>query len=373
MTALDNMEQVIADRHGYARQWKARTGGKVVGYFCTYFPEEVLYAAGVLPVRIFGGHEPQDVTEPYVFSMYCPYARDCLAQGLLGRYDYLDGIAYAHSCAHIQQSFDSWRRHIPVEMSHFLFVPAQLHSKGSAALFRDEVEGLRSKAEKWLGTTIGNGDLARAIQAYNLNRRLSAEVYEQRKAHPPLITGTRATQVVLSSQLMDKEEHNRLLAQLLQEPSQPGSNGPRLLVMGSICDETEVIQLIESLGANVVADDHCTGTRYFQGEVSPDGDPVDSLVERYSNKPPCPVKDFVDDLRREHVGQLLDEFKVEGIVVLRQKFCDPHATDQAMLADLFSQRSIPTLSLELDFTTPLGQYRTRVEAFLEMMALEEVG
>jgi benzoyl-CoA reductase subunit C len=85
------------------------------------------------------------------------------------------------------------------------------------------------------------------------------------------------------------------------------------------------------------------------------------------------VKDFVGDLRREHINQLLDEFRVEGVVALRQKFCDPHVTDQAKLADLFSQRGIPTLSLELDFTTPLGQYRTRVEAFLEMMALEEVG
>ena len=79
-----------------------RTGGKVIGYFCTYVPEEILHAAGVLPVRILGSHEPQDVTEPHIFGMYCPFCRDCLAQGLQGRYDYLDGImirTFSHAVA----------------------------------------------------------------------------------------------------------------------------------------------------------------------------------------------------------------------------------------------------------------------------------
>ena len=48
------------NRHEYAQDWQKRTGGKVMGYFCTYVPEEILYAAGVLPVRILGSHEPQD-------------------------------------------------------------------------------------------------------------------------------------------------------------------------------------------------------------------------------------------------------------------------------------------------------------------------
>ena len=70
------------NRHDYALEWKERTGGKVMGYFCTYVPEEILYAADILPVRILGSHEPQDVTEPHIFAMFCPFCRDCLAQGL---------------------------------------------------------------------------------------------------------------------------------------------------------------------------------------------------------------------------------------------------------------------------------------------------
>ncbi|MFQ5827312.1 MAG: 2-hydroxyacyl-CoA dehydratase, partial [Dehalococcoidia bacterium] len=101
---MERFEEVAKSRHDYAREWKARTGGKVLGYFCTYVPEEIVYAAGVLPVRILGSHEPQDVTEPYLYGGFCPFCRDCLAQGLLGRYDYVDGVAIARSCVHIYQA-----------------------------------------------------------------------------------------------------------------------------------------------------------------------------------------------------------------------------------------------------------------------------
>jgi benzoyl-CoA reductase subunit C len=77
---FDKFAEIHKGRHDYARAWKERTGGKVMGTFCTYVPEEILYAAGVLPVRILGSHEPQDVTEPHIFGMYCPFCRDCLAQ-----------------------------------------------------------------------------------------------------------------------------------------------------------------------------------------------------------------------------------------------------------------------------------------------------
>ena len=101
---MESFKELIDNRHEYAREWKKRTGGKVLGYLCSYVPEEIAVAAGVLPVRIFGSHEPQDVAEKHIYSMFCPFCRDCLAQGLLGRYDYLDGLVMAHSCMHLRQT-----------------------------------------------------------------------------------------------------------------------------------------------------------------------------------------------------------------------------------------------------------------------------
>ncbi|MDP7239640.1 MAG: benzoyl-CoA reductase, partial [Dehalococcoidia bacterium] len=80
---MEGFQQITDNRHQYAKQWKERTGGKVVGCLCTYTPEEVIHAAGALPVRVLGGHQPQDITEPHIYNMYCSFCRDILSQTLL--------------------------------------------------------------------------------------------------------------------------------------------------------------------------------------------------------------------------------------------------------------------------------------------------
>src|SRR4030042_6980680 len=122
MQAMERFHEVRRNPHQYAQEWKQRTGRKIIGYFCSYTPEELIYAAGILPIRILGGHEPQDVTERYSFGHFCPFSRDCLAQGLIGRYQYVDGITMSHSCMHMRQSFNSWRMNVPISYSHYLYM-----------------------------------------------------------------------------------------------------------------------------------------------------------------------------------------------------------------------------------------------------------
>src|SRR5512136_2204880 len=148
---LEMYKELYEARHGYAKEWKQKNGGKVMGYFCTYVPEEIYYAAGILPVRILGSHEPQDVTEPHIFAMFCPFCRDCLAQGLKGRYDYLDGLMIAQSCLHIRQTFWSWRRHIPIDYTHYIFMPHGVQTAGRYEYLRGELAVLKESLEKWVG------------------------------------------------------------------------------------------------------------------------------------------------------------------------------------------------------------------------------
>ena len=108
---IEKFRDWYENRHDYAKSYKDRTGRKIVGFFCTYSPEEIYYAFDVLPVRILGSHEVQDVSEPHIFGMFCPFCRDVLAQGLKGRYDYLDGITIGQSCIHLRQAYTSWDIH----------------------------------------------------------------------------------------------------------------------------------------------------------------------------------------------------------------------------------------------------------------------
>lgn len=365
LSALEQLRRVVENRHEYAQDWQRRTGGKVVGYLCAYVPEEVLYAADVLPVRMLGEHQLQDLTDPHIFGMFCAYCRDVLGQGLLGKYHYLNGITLAHVCAHISQTYDSWRRHIPTELGHLLWMPSQVQSEGALPFFLGQVESFQQSVEQWLGRPVSEAALQQAIAVYNQNRQLLRTLYEYRKEQRPRLSGRSAMEVVIASTVMDKTEHSRLLDQLLAEPGHP-QDGVRLMVVGSENSDIELVGLMESLGAVVVIEDNCLGNRYFWNDTLPDGDPRAAIARRYLDKLPCPLLDSANRRRGEYLLELAREYRAEGVVFLRQKFCDPHGWEQPVLQSLFEGAGLPCLSLELDFTVPAGQYRTRIEAFLEL-------
>jgi benzoyl-CoA reductase subunit C len=363
-------------RHEYAQDWKQRTGGKTMGCFCSYVPEEILVAADVLPIRILGSHEPQNVTEPYIFGMYCPFCRDVLAQGLKGRYDYLDGITLSQSCIHLRQSYVAWREHVGVPFDYYLYMPNKVQTQAATPYLKTELEKYKTAIEEMVGRGVTDADLDRGIEAVNRNRDMMHRVYEFRKGDTPRLTGLEAMYVTVSSMWVDKDEHSteieKVLAQL-PDRQITRDTGARLMIVGSEDDDTAFIDMVEAVGATVVVDDHCTGTRYFWNKVErTDDDRMYAIADRYVKRPPCPTKDWEERWRFPHLLQMCKDFNVEGAIVIQQKFCDPHECDIMPLRKTLEDNGVPTLFLEFDVTVPLGQFRVRVEAFLEMFGVDDL-
>jgi benzoyl-CoA reductase subunit C len=369
---IETFKKWYETRHEYVKEWKKKNpNGKVMGYFCTYVPEEILYAADVLPVRILGSHEPQDVTEPHIFGMYCPFCRDCLAQGLKGRYNYLDGIMIAQSCLHIRQAFTSWQLHIPVPYSYYLPMPNNLQTKFAQPYLRGELEAFKKSVEAWTGKKITDNDLDKGIEIMNQSRRLMKQVYETRKSDNPPMTGLEAMYMAVSNQMIDKREHSKVLEEILKilpKRKLDKETGARLMIVGSEDDDTEFINMVESVGATIVIDDHCTGSRYFWNEAKPEPDRLNAIAQRYIDRPACPSKDWPARTRLPHILKLAKDYNVQGAIVIQQKFCDPHELDIPAINKMFKENNIPTLFLEFDVTVPIGPFKTRVQAFLEMIS-----
>ena len=368
-------KELVDKRHDYAREWQKRTGSRVVGYLCTYVPVEIFYAADILPVRILGGHKASSLVEPHIYSsMFCPFCRDCLAQGLEGKYDYLDGITLAQSCMHIRQTFWSWEKHIPIDYSFYLNMPHSIQGEGRYDYLYGEIKRLKKSLEDWIGREITNDDLDRGIEICNTNRRLMKELYEFRKTDEPSITGLEALEAALASQLIDKKEHNQALEELIKELPQRSLDrdpGTRLMIVGSEDDDREFFEMVESklsLPATIVMEEHCTGSRDFWNEVIPQEDRLMAIAARYLDRPACPSKDWPQRKRFDHIADLVKDYNVEGAILMQQKFCDPHELDMPSLREFFEKElDIPTYFLEFDITVPAGQFRIRVEAFLETL------
>jgi benzoyl-CoA reductase/2-hydroxyglutaryl-CoA dehydratase subunit BcrC/BadD/HgdB len=140
------------------------------------------------------------------------------------------------------------------------------------------------------------------------------------------------------------------------------------MLVGSLCSQPDVYTLIEKAGADVVWDDLCTGSRYFDGLVDEAGDPIKAIAERYYHRVICPAKHSSPTARGENLARLVDEHKVEGVIFLMLKFCDPHAFDYPDLKGVLDRKKVPSMLLEIEGQLPPeGQLLTRFETFIEML------
>jgi len=313
--------------------------------------------------------------------MWCPFCRDCLNQGLLGKYDgYLDGIMETNACLHARQAFGAWTIHVPTPWNYYFVMPNAVRSPRAKKFLRGELEDFKQAIEEWTGKKITDQDLDKGIDIMNTNRRLMKQVYEFRKQDNPPITGTEAMTMVWASQLMDKREHNELLKQLIEalpERKLDRDTGVRLMIIGSENDDRPFMEMVENvLKGTFVIDDHCTGSRYFWNEVVPEKDRLQAIANRYLDRVPCPNKDWgmEDDSRKRfpHILQLAKDYGVQGAILVQQKFCDPHELDIPSLRRYLENNGIPCYFLEFEVTVPVGQFRIRVEAFLEQIEAEEL-
>jgi benzoyl-CoA reductase subunit C len=373
---IEDFKKIYENRHQYMQEWKEKNPDwKVMGYMCSYMPEEILYAANVLPIRMLGGHEPQNVTEPHIMGMFCPFCRDVLAQGLLGKYDYCDAIGITHTCKHINQAYESIVLHRGWD-HFFIPTPNKMQAKPALPFYTGILGIFKKQLEEWTGKEITDDDLKRGVQIVDENRRLMREVYETRKSEDPPISGLDSMLMVCASQMYDKQEVNKIIADALENelPGRKAKDDPgiRLMIIGSEDDDVNFVKMVEDVGSSLVIDDHCTGSRYFWNTTEPDDDLIRSIADRYLKRPPCPIKDMPHRTRIPHLQGLAREWDVAGVIVIQQKFCDPHELDKVAIVKGLEEAGFPTLYLEFDVTVPIGPFRIRVEAFLETLAEEDL-
>jgi benzoyl-CoA reductase subunit C len=373
-TVLQRFIQIVVNRHEYALEWKRKTGSLVFGCFGDYVPEEIIYAAGILPVRIFGSHSPSYTADPHISpDKWCPFCRSCLAEALAGKYKYIDGIVSGLSCFHLQQSFDSWIIHLPSSFSFFLDTPFYTQNKLSIECFTEETRRFVDSLEKYTGKKISRESLNKSIQIYNRNRQLMRTIYELRKLSSPPISGVQAMEMVMAGMLMYKEEHNELMSGLINNISGKrilNNNDTRIMIIGAESDDIEIIRLVESLGGSVVIDSHSIGTRYFWNDILPIGEPVTNIAARYINRISMPQMDFPEHKQAELSLKLAKDYNVKGVIIPINMHCDPFQWDVPVFSRLFQENHIPFMTLQLDALTPSVQTQNRLEAFIEMLKAE---
>lgn len=379
MAQWEEAATVLENR--FVKQWKA-AGKKVVGYTCSYLPDEVFHAAGVLPYRLRGyGAEQCSIGDTYFGPFICSLPKCMLQLAGEGRLRFLDGAIVTPGCDSMRRLDECWRKagnDHPDIVPPFFFHFAVPHKFSDYTLrwFRDEIRRLIAAVEAHFGVSLAEDKLRESIRLYNRSRDLLRQFDHFRTAPSPPITGTEALAVILASTAMPRETYNAhleaLLAELAARPEKPDDR-IRFMLVGSANDDIELVRVIEGNRAAVVADNLCFSARFHLDPVSEEGDVVDALARHYLAKNECPRMYGQYGQRLELLRAKIRSARVDGVILQNIRFCDLHGAENGLFERDLEADGIPCLRIEREYG-PLvekARLKIRVDAFVERIAQKQ--
>ena len=338
------------------REWKAaQQGRKVVGFMPVYVPEEIIHAAGMLPMGILGGGSDLEVIHGDAFyqSYICRIPRSTVELGITGRLDFLDGMLFPSICDVIRNLSGMWKLMQPKVYARYFDVPQNYQDDVGGVYYQEEMQELRRDLAKLAGHEISDEAILGSIGIYNRHRQLVRDLYALRSAEPWKVPSTEAYLLMRAGMLLPVEEHIEMLKGYLaavELEDKPRRDNCRVIINGSFCEQPplNLIKSIEMAGCYVVDDDYMLVNRWLMEEVSTEGDPIRNLADAFLHHSADSAAKYCT--KKEEVGQyLLDSVKknsAEGVIFAAPSFCDPALLERHMLADRMTQHNIPHISFK---------------------------
>ncbi|MCK4285501.1 MAG: 2-hydroxyacyl-CoA dehydratase, partial [Candidatus Lokiarchaeota archaeon] len=321
------------------------------------------------PVRLFGNPTIGiDKANEHVPPTHCVWARNILEQAINGLDADIKGVITTHGCDCTNREFDIWLEFVNLEFLFFLNAPLK-RNETALNFYIQDIKELISQLEDKFNISITSEKISGAIKLLNKIRILLREISSFRAEMKML--GSEFHALVKKVQQSDKDKMVGILESKLEEIKVrkpfPKNNLKKVLLTGSVIDDTEFIKFLEEVGFQITIDDICLGTKYFWNEVDETGDPIKALAKYHLSKPIYSTK-FPSYERFKTIKDLAENYKVDGIINVAQKFCEPVLYSHPYFNKKFKELGIPYLFVEMEYNREsYKQLTTRFEAFKEII------
>lgn len=354
-------------------------GLKVVGTFCLYVPDEIIFAAGADRIVLCGGRtETIPVAEQSLPRNICPLIKSsfgavvdaCCGGDLSCPHVPLVDVAVAEAtCDGKKKMYEVLSDYVP---TYVLDLPQKPGSPEALAYFLSELRKFAAFMEGLTGQAVTTEALHREIRSANETKRLLHRLFELRRRDPPPIRGTDVLRVMQKQFFLAPDQFRQGVGQLcdeLEHVSPDARTGPRIMISGCpmAAGNAKVPDIIEQKGGVIVVEESCTGTRSFWDFVDEEADPWTALAERYLQIP-CACM-TPNDERIARVVDLAKHFDVQGVVYYTLQFCHGYNIERLRVQQALKKEKIPLLAIESDYgDSDVEQIGIRIDAFLEMIA-----
>ncbi|AET68612.1 Benzoyl-CoA reductase/2-hydroxyglutaryl-CoA dehydratase subunit, BcrC/BadD/HgdB [Desulfosporosinus orientis DSM 765] len=372
---MSRIEAIISELSSIANNprkamedYKKETGKGSVGIMPYYAPEEIVHAAGYLPVGIWGGQKSISKARAYLPPFACSIMQSVVEMQLEGVYNDLAAVLFPVPCDTLKCLSQKWKGTSPViVMTH----PQNRKLEAANKFLAEEYRLVREKLEKILNVQITDEALNHSIDVYNENRKAMREFTDIAANYLNIIDPRKRHEIIKARFFMEKSKHTALVKELNSElKSLPVEDftGKKVILTGIMAEPNEVLDILKENDFAVVADDLAQESRLFRIDVPAGPDPLYRLAKWWQEFDGCSLAVDTKKLRGPMLMNMVNVDKADAVVVCMMKFCDPEEFDYPIYYRQFEEAGIKSLFIEIDLEpTSFEQTKTRVQSFREML------
>lgn len=367
-----NEFKAIADNPRKAMDdYKKETGKGAVGIMPVYCPEEIVHAAGYLPIGMWGAQKKQiSKARTYLPPFACSIMQSVMELQLEGVYDDLEAVIFSVPCDTLKCMSQKWNRPVPAIV--FTHPQNRKIAKDAANVFaREEFNIVKEKLEDILDVHISNKAIKNSIAVYNENRAVCREFSDVAAEYAAVVTPSDRHAVIKARWFMEKSRHTALVKELIAalkaEPA-PEFKGKKIIVTGIQVEPYDVLDIFQENGFAIVADDLAQETRNFRQDVPDDDDALMALARAWNEFDGCSLATDANKPKGQMIIDAVKKYGADAVVVCMMKFCDPEEFDYPILLQEFEAAGVKNQYIEVDQeSTAFEQVKTRIQTFAEIL------
>lgn len=354
-------------------------GVRGFGVFPVYAPIEVIHAAGLMPVGMFGAGDTIEIShaDSRFQSFICSIAKSTLELFLADHMQEFEGAVFSSICDVARNLSSLVKRNAPDKYIEYLHLPQNMNSAASASYTCAEFERFRANLAKHLGREITDDAIRSSVALYNRVRALTRELYDYRRKHPCAIAASELYIIAKAGTRMMPEEFIPMLEQVVDQVKSREvheRDGVKVVIEGAFCEQPPIglIDVIESAGCQVQDDDLVIGWRLFPEDVAVNGNPIAALSSAYlSGSVYTSVRHDINHPRTDGLIHRMKQSGAESVIFAPAKFCEPALLDYVLFRTKLDEADVPHLKVEFEEKMwTFEASRTEIETFAESMLFD---
>lgn len=347
-------------------------GKKAVGCFAPYTPEELVHAAGMIPMGLWGGKAEASLATSYLPAFACPIMQANMEFGLNGTYKGLSAVIIPAICDTLRCMTQNWRFGVTSIPMVPIVYPQNRTSPASVDYLISEFENVQSMLYAYTGQMLNERALCEAIEIYNTHNAVMREFGQVANDHLDIITPVVRHAVYKSAFFFEKSEHTAIVRTVIHELKQLPVHtwkGGKVVLAGITCEPDKLLAILEEFHLAVVADDLAQESRQYRTDTpEKGGGGLKRLALQWMNRRGCSLIHELGKPRGNTLVQLCRDNNAGGVISCMMKFCDPEEYDQPFYQNDLRSAGYPYAVIDIDQQAhSLEQIRTRIQTFAEML------